>query len=51
MRRELKELGVRDEFLERLRCPIGLDVGGNEPGEIAVSIAAELLKVRDSAIE
>lgn len=51
MRRELKELGVADEFLERLRCPIGLDIGGNEPGEIAVSIAAELLKVRDENIE
>lgn len=51
MRRELKELGVGDSFLERLRCPIGLDIGGNEPGEIAVSIAAELLKVRDAALE
>ncbi len=51
MRRELKELGAGDEFLERLRCPIGLAIGGNEPGEIAVSIAAELLKVRDENIE
>lgn len=51
MRRELAALGVGEEFLERLRCPIGLRLGGNEPGEIAVSIAAELLKVRDETSE
>lgn len=51
MRRELAALGVSDSFLEKLRCPIGLPLGGNEPGEIAVSIAAELLKVRGEAIE
>jgi xanthine dehydrogenase accessory factor len=32
--------------LEEVRAPIGLDVGGRSPGEIAVSIAAELLAVR-----
>ena len=28
-----------------VHCPIGLDLGGNTPKEIAISIAAELLKV------
>ncbi len=28
-----------------VHCPIGLDLGGNSPKEIAISIAAELLKV------
>lgn len=51
LRRELQGLGVGDQFLERLRCPIGLRLGGNEPGEIAVSIAAELLQARDAEIE
>jgi len=32
--------------LDEVRAPIGLDVGGRSPGEIAVSIAAELLAVR-----
>ena len=28
-----------------VHCPIGLDLGGNTPKEIAISVAAELLKV------
>lgn len=28
-----------------VNCPIGLDLGGNSPKEIAISVAAELLKV------
>ena len=27
-----------------VHCPVGLDLGGNSPKEIAISIAAELLK-------
>ena len=37
----------RQEWLERLRCPIGLPIGSNEPGDIAVSVAAEILQLRD----
>jgi len=46
LRTELAALGVSAEFLEKLRCPIGLPLGENKPGEIAVSIAAQLLQVR-----
>jgi len=35
--------GVPPERLERLRCPVGLDLGAVTPGEIAVAIVAELL--------
>jgi xanthine dehydrogenase accessory factor len=28
-----------------VHCPVGLDIGGNTPKEIAISVAAELLKV------
>ncbi len=28
-----------------VHCPIGIDIGGHSPKEIAISIAAELLKV------
>jgi xanthine dehydrogenase accessory factor len=28
-------------------CPVGLDIGGNAPGDIAVSVAAQLLAVKD----
>jgi len=40
------EDGVAAEDLSRVRCPIGLPIGGETPEEIAVSIVAELLQVR-----
>jgi xanthine dehydrogenase accessory factor len=43
---QLREDGATDEQLNRIRCPIGLPLGGNSPEEIAVSIVAELLQVR-----
>lgn len=48
IKRELKELGVTDEFLKKLRVPMGLPIGTNQPYEIAISIAAEILQVRDA---
>lgn len=47
IKRELKEMGVSDTFLQKLRVPIGLPIGTNHPYEIAISIVAELLQVRD----
>lgn len=47
MERELLEAGVPEDKLPAFYCPIGLPVGGNRPEEIAVSIAAQLLEVRD----
>ncbi len=44
--RELATAGVPMERLTSLRCPIGLPLGGNQPGEIAVSVAAEILQIR-----
>jgi xanthine dehydrogenase accessory factor len=46
LRHELKAAGIPDEVVGRLRCPIGLPIGGNHPGEIAISVLAELLQVR-----
>jgi xanthine dehydrogenase accessory factor len=42
----LKQLGVSDEQLARIRAPIGLDVGAVGPEEIALSIMAEVVAVR-----
>lgn len=44
---ELKQLGIQDSEIERIQCPLGLPIGNNTPAEIAVSIAAQLLAVRD----
>ncbi len=43
-RERLGARGVGEEKLARIKCPIGLDTGGKAPQEVAVSIAAELLK-------
>lgn len=43
----LREDGLTDEELARLNAPIGLDIGGREPEDIALSIAAQLVAVRE----
>jgi xanthine dehydrogenase accessory factor len=48
---DLLSQGVTREKLARVRAPIGLDIGAVTPGEIAVSIAAELVAVRRGAGE
>jgi xanthine dehydrogenase accessory factor len=43
---ELRTRGFADEELARIRSPLGLDLGGREPDEIALSIAAGLIAAR-----
>ena len=42
----LREVGLTERELDRLRSPIGLDLGARTPEETAVSIAAELIQLR-----
>ncbi|GGG06746.1 hypothetical protein GCM10007304_21020 [Rhodococcoides trifolii] len=42
----LREIGMTDTELGRLKSPIGLDLGARTPEETAVAIAAEFLAVR-----
>ncbi|MFF0067070.1 XdhC family protein [Streptomyces sp. NPDC005279] len=44
--RRLREVGVTDCELARLRSPIGLDLGARTPEETALSIAAEIIAAR-----
>ncbi|SDP85327.1 xanthine dehydrogenase accessory factor [Actinopolyspora xinjiangensis] len=44
----LRAAGLTEPELERLRAPIGLDLGGRTPEETAVSIAAEIVALRNS---
>ena len=43
----LREEGIPEEKLSEIYAPIGLDLGGQLPSEIAVSIAAEIIKVKN----
>jgi xanthine dehydrogenase accessory factor len=42
----LREEGVSEEELARIKAPIGLDIGSHTPAEVAVAVAAELVAVR-----
>lgn len=44
----LRSAGVNEIDLARLRSPIGLDVGGKSPWEIAVSITAEIMQTMNA---
>lgn len=51
MRRELKEAGLPDDFIRSINCPMGEKFGNNTPPEIAVSVLAQLLRVRGQLYE
>lgn len=42
----LTEEGFDPELLTRVHAPVGLDIGAETPGEIALSVAAELVRLR-----
>ncbi|BAF59716.1 MAG: xanthine dehydrogenase [Pelotomaculum sp.] len=44
-RQQLIQEGIESEKLARVYMPVGLDIGAETPAEIAVSIAAEMIKV------
>lgn len=45
---EMRTEGISGELLKKVRAPIGLDINSDTPEEIAVSIAAEIIKERNS---
>ena len=45
---DLMELGISPERLERVYAPIGLDINSKTVPEIAVSIASQLIQVRNN---
>jgi len=45
----LRDKGISQELLDRVHAPIGLEINARTPEEIAVSILAQLIKVRRSA--
>jgi xanthine dehydrogenase accessory factor len=45
--KELTAAGISRADCESIHCPIGLDLGTNQPGEIAISVVAQLIQERD----
>ena len=44
----LRTEGISAERIDSIHTPIGLEIGAESPQEIAVSIAAELIKIRNA---
>lgn len=43
----LKEAGITQKYLKNIRIPMGIDIGAQTPTEIAISIAAEIVALKD----
>lgn len=44
-----RQQGAEEDVLNRVRAPIGLRIGAETPMEIAVSVLAEMIQIRNSA--
>ncbi|MBS1579715.1 MAG: XdhC family protein [Bacteroidetes bacterium] len=45
---ELKQEGVNDDLLNKIHTPIGININSQTTQEIAVSIAAEIIKIKNT---
>lgn len=45
----LRDAGLSEEQLARIKCPAGLDLGARTPEEIALSVLAEIVQLRRRA--
>ncbi len=47
IRTSLLDAGVRESFVKGIRAPVGVPIGSDTPAEIAVSVAAEIVRDRN----
>lgn len=45
-----KEMGISEEFLNKICSPVGLAIGADTPFEISISILAEIIAVKSNVI-
>ncbi len=46
----LRAAGIAERDLARLRAPIGLDIGGKAPWDVAIAVMAEIVREREAEI-
>jgi xanthine dehydrogenase accessory factor len=46
---QLRDRGISNEVIRKICSPVGISIGATTPAEIAISIAAELVAVRNGA--
>ncbi|HYO79429.1 MAG TPA: xanthine dehydrogenase accessory protein XdhC, partial [Thermoanaerobaculia bacterium] len=51
LRQDVLDAGLPQELTRAFFCPVGLELGSNHPQEIAISIAAQMIQVRDAIAE
>ncbi len=50
--KRFRESGISEEVIERMICPIGIDIGGGRnPAIIAVSVAAQIIKELEQSLK
>jgi xanthine dehydrogenase accessory factor len=49
-REALSERGYTPEQIARMRCPVGIEIGGGTPEEIAISITAQMIAERSGQL-
>jgi xanthine dehydrogenase accessory factor len=50
LRQDVIEAGLTENKCHSFACPMGLPIGTNHPQEIAISISAQLLQIRDKCL-
>ena len=48
---DMEAKGANPEALSRVRAPIGMAIGSHTPEEIAISVAGEIIGIRNGAVE
>jgi xanthine dehydrogenase accessory factor len=42
----LREEGVSEEDVDRIQAPLGLDIGGSDPEEVAIAVAGQIIAIK-----